>query len=88
MDAARYLKGGTDFGNGIVAPDLTPDAQGRPGGLTLEQFAHAIATGEDPHHPGRILQVMPWPVYRRMIPIDQRAVYEYLRAIPSSHAGH
>ena len=30
-----------------------------------------------------ILQVMPWPVYRHMRLVDLRAIYEYLRAIPS-----
>jgi hypothetical protein len=86
INAAGYLKGGKKAGEGIVSPDLTPDAQGRPGGLTLEQFAHAVGTGEDPGHPGRRLQMMPWPVYRLMTLDDQRAVYEYLKAIPSSHA--
>jgi hypothetical protein len=86
VNTARYLKGGKTAAPGLVTPDLTPDAQGRPGGLTLEQFAHAINGGHDPAKPGRILQVMPWPVYCQMIPEDQRAVYEYLRAIPSSRA--
>lgn len=84
VNAAGYLKGGKDFGKGIIAPALTPDERGLPGGLTLEQFARAMKTGEDPAHPGRILQIMPWPVYRLMTLDDQRAVYEYLRAIPSS----
>jgi hypothetical protein len=26
---------------------------------------------------------MPWPVYGKMTPLDIRAMYEYLRAIPS-----
>jgi hypothetical protein len=29
------------------------------------------------------LQVMPWPVYGKMSDRDLRAIYEYLRAIPS-----
>ena len=41
--------------------------------------------GEDPDHPGRILQVMPWPVYGQMRWADLRAIYEYLRAIPPVH---
>ena len=85
VNVEGYLKGGKKVGN-IAAPDLTPHAQGLPGGLTLDQFAHAIATGEVTGHPGKILQVMPWPVYRNMTMEDQRAIYEYLRAIPSSRA--
>jgi hypothetical protein len=26
---------------------------------------------------------MPWPVYKNMTDLDLRAIYEYLRAIPS-----
>jgi hypothetical protein len=84
VNAASYLNGGKVMGEGIIATDLTPDTLGRPGGLTLEQFEHAMTTGEDPMHPGRILQVMPWPVYRNMTERDLRAIYEYLRAIPAS----
>lgn len=84
VNAEEYLKGGKKLDNGIVVPDLTPDERGLPGGLTLEQFARAVNTGESQKNPGRTLQVMPWPVYRHMIGDDQRAVYEYLRAIPSS----
>jgi hypothetical protein len=29
------------------------------------------------------LQVMPWPVFRNITDRDMRALYEYLRAIPS-----
>jgi hypothetical protein len=83
INAAGYLKGGK-LGD-LEAPDLTPDARGLPGGLTLEKFARAMNDGEDPGDPSKILQVMPWPIYRHMTAGDQRAVYEYLRAIPSSH---
>jgi hypothetical protein len=78
-----YLAGGTPFGPDIVSRNLTPDEFGRPAGLTLEEFATAIRTGRDPENPDRILQVMPWPVYSQMTDMDLRAVYEYLRAIPS-----
>lgn len=87
VNASGYLKGGTNMGNGVTAPDLTPDAKGLPGGLTLEVFANAINSGHASGGPaGRILQVMPWPIYRQMTADDQRAVYEYLSAIPSSRA--
>jgi hypothetical protein len=29
-----------------------------------------------------LLQVMPWPVFSKMTPLEKRAIYEYLRAIP------
>ena len=38
-----------------------------------------MRTGNDN---GRILQVMPWPVYQDMTERDLRAIYEYLRALP------
>lgn len=41
----------------------------------------SLHAGHDPHT-GRILQVMPWPVYGKMTRRDLRAVYEYLSAIP------
>jgi len=82
VNSAQYLAGGTLFGP-FKSPNLTPDADGRPGGLTLEEFKAAIRTGRDPDGSGRILQVMPWPVYSKMTDLDLRAIYEYLRAIPS-----
>jgi cytochrome c553 len=42
-----------------------------------------IRTGEDPDHPGQVLQVMPWPVYQTMSDDDLRAIYEYLSAVPA-----
>ena len=84
VNAAGYLKGGRNFGNGIVSPDLTPDANGLPGGLTIDQFLYVMSCGRDPSQPGRILQVMPWPVYRHMSEDDQRAIYAYLEALPRS----
>ena len=80
---SRYLAGGTPFGPGVVSANLTPDANGRPAGLTLGQFVDVIRTGRDPDDPSRLLQVMPWPVYQDMRYDDLKAVYTYLRAIPS-----
>jgi hypothetical protein len=76
-----YLAGGTPFGP-VVSRNITPDAKRRPGGLTYEQFVAAIRRGQDADNPGRLLQVMPWPVYGKMTANDLRAVFEYLRAIP------
>jgi hypothetical protein len=83
-----YLSGGTDFGI-VRSRNLTPDAQGLPSGLTLDEFIHILRTGEDTTSPGvppfdnGLLQVMPWPVIGKKTTRELTAVYEYLRAIPS-----
>jgi len=87
FNAANYLAGGVPFGPTLASRNLTPDLQGRPAGLTFQQFRHTLRTGQDPHIPGRILQVMPWPVFRNMTDDDLRAIYEYLRAIPPATPG-
>jgi hypothetical protein len=66
-----------------VSANITPDEDGRPAGLTFEQFEALLRTGRNPENPDRILQVMPWNIYGKMTTLDLRAVYEYLRAIPS-----
>jgi hypothetical protein len=76
-----YLAGGVAFGP-FVSANITPDDEGLPAGLTFPEFKRLLRTGHDPHS-GGTLQVMPWPVYRNMIDRDLRAVYEYLRSIPS-----
>ena len=96
VNAARYLAGGTPFGDPTnpdtpVSRNLTPRANGLPANLTWEQFRQVIRTGADlkhrrPFFPSEdhdLLQVMPWPVYQDMTDRDLRAVYEYLRSIPS-----
>jgi len=90
INAARYLAGGMPFGPVLMSRNLTPNAQGRPAGLTFAQFRETMRTGKDlknlpPHVPSAendLLQVMPWPVYSEMIERDLRAIYEFLRAIP------
>jgi len=81
-NAANYLAGGTPFGPGIVSRNITPDETGKPAGLTRDEFIDLMRHGHDPENPGEFLQVMPWPVYGRMLKIDLLAVYEYLSAIP------
>ena len=82
-----YLSGGMDFGP-FRSRNLTPDANGLPAGLTLEEFIHVLRTGEDttsPFNPpfdNGLLQVMPWPVFGKKTDRDLTAVYEYLSAIP------
>ena len=81
INNACYLAGGQTFGP-FVSRDITPFENGMPAGLTFNQFKHVIRTGEDPDHPGQLLQVMPWPVYQTMTDSDLRAIYEYLDSIP------
>jgi hypothetical protein len=97
INAARYLAGGRVFIspapyplglNGcVVSANITPFEDGKPAGLTFEQFQHLLLTGEDhddtAHNPPRLLQVMPWPVFANMTIRDMRAVYEFLSAIPA-----
>ena len=90
INVAGYLAGGVAFGP-FISRNLTPNADGLPAGLTFEQFLHVLRTGEDldflpPHVPSDtndLLQVMPWPVFGKKTDRDIRAIYEYLRSIPS-----
>lgn len=81
INTAGYLAGGAQFGP-FVSRNLTPQ-NGRPAGLTYDGFVAAFRHGNDHLNPGQILQVMPWPAYGKMSDGDLRAIYEYLRAIPS-----
>ena len=83
INYAQYMTGGRQFGP-FTAPNLTPDASGKPAGLTLSQFIQTMRTGHNPNDPpGEILQVMPWPSYGKKTDLDLTAIYEYLRALPS-----
>jgi hypothetical protein len=82
INAERYLAGGRDFGGGIVSANITPDEDGKPAGLTFQEYRNLIRTGHDPDEPGELLQVMPWPTFREMKDHDIEAIYEYLRSIP------
>jgi hypothetical protein len=82
INVGCYLAGGMTFGP-FVSRDITPDEDGEPAGLTFQQFLHVMRTGEDPDHPGQVLQVMPWPVYQSMTDRDLLAIYDYLSAIPA-----
>jgi hypothetical protein len=55
-----------------------------PAGLERGEFTRLLHTGEKPE--GGLLQVMPWPIYGKMIRRDLAAVYAYLPAIPSCSA--
>ena len=91
--ACHTTKGGKPFAGGrpVVTPfgtiysaNITPDALGRPAGLTLNQFSATLRTGHNPlDPPGVLLQVMPWPAFGKKTDRDLTAIYEYLRSIPS-----
>jgi hypothetical protein len=87
LSSAHYLGGGAPLGPNLIAPGLTPDAQGNPGGLTRVKFFAAMREGKDPDDATRLLQAMPWALYRHMTDEDLGAIYEYLRAIPPAKAG-
>lgn len=82
INVSQYLAGGRVFGP-FTSKNITPDQNGLPAGLTFEEFEHLMRTGEDPDAPGVLLQVMPWTIYGKMSEHDLRAIYEYLRSIPS-----
>jgi hypothetical protein len=85
INAPQYLSGGRTFPpSPFVSDNLTPDATGKPAGLTFEQFKETLRTGHNPlDPPGSLLQIMPWPVFAKKTDGDLRAIYEYLSAIPS-----
>jgi len=95
IDPKFYLSGGRFFFsapypatlNGcVISRNITPFDNGKPAGLTLEEFVNVIRTGTDhldTHAQPRLLQVMPWPVYQDMTDRDLSAIYEYLSAIPA-----
>jgi hypothetical protein len=89
VNSKNYLAGGVVFSPpGVKSANLTPDPISHlPEGNTFAQFKHLIRTGHDPDEGNRILQVMPWPVYRFMTDQDLRAIYEFLRAIPHAEPG-
>jgi hypothetical protein len=86
VNTMNYLAGGVQFGP-FTSKNITPDATGRPAGLTADEFVQVLRTGHDPDAPAKLLQVMPWPVYRNMTERDLRSIYEYLSTIPHALPG-
>jgi len=86
INTTNYLAGGVPFGPTLKSANITPNAEGKPNGLSLEEFLQAIRTGTDPRN-SHLLQVMPWPIFRNMTDRDLRAIYEYLSAIPHAEPG-
>jgi hypothetical protein len=95
INTANYLAGGRVFnapGGPFVSRNLTPEApDGKPAGLSFEQFEEVLRVGTDFDHlhpqVSPLLQVMPWPVYQSMSDRDLHAIYEYLSAIPHAEPG-
>jgi hypothetical protein len=91
INVAGYLAGGrvfpTEDGGTVTSANITPNDEGLPAGLTFAEYRQLIRTGHDPDEPDEILQVMPWPVFQDMNDHDIRAIYEYLRSIPSIETG-
>jgi hypothetical protein len=85
VNTAGYLAGGTEFGP-FRSRNITPRGNGRPAGMTRDEFMLVMRTGIDlgNRHPqfGPLLQVMPWPFFRDMSDRELHAIYEYLSAIP------
>jgi hypothetical protein len=82
-----YLNGGQSLGPNIVSRNITPDNRGRPAGLTFVMFKNLMRTGNDPEHPGTLLQVMPWDGFQNMTNTELKAIYDYLSSIPSLPTG-
>jgi hypothetical protein len=86
VNAEQYLAGGAAFGP-FTSRNLTPRSNGLPANLTWNEFRKTMRKGTDfkERHPeiSPLLQVMPWPVYGKMSTTELRAIYEYLKAIPS-----
>jgi hypothetical protein len=96
----HFLAGGRCFGP-FMSYNITPDASGRPLGLTEAEFFRVMRLGEDvhcetDHDPSdkicsigpdtAVLQTMSWPTYHSMTDTDIKAVYAYLSAIPPATA--
>jgi cytochrome c553 len=90
INLANYLRGGRPFPaadpthveNPIVSRSLRLE-NGLPAGLTLDQFVDVMRNGTDYDHPGRLLQVMGWPIFQNMTDHDLLAIYAYLSALPA-----
>jgi hypothetical protein len=98
LNVSHYLAGGGCYGP-FMTRNLTPDASGRPLGLTETEFIKVMRTGKDiacEKHPRdpvcslgpatTVLQVMPWPAYHNMTDGEIKAIYAYLSAVPAATA--
>jgi hypothetical protein len=89
INTDNYLRGGRPFPavdptgveNPIRSRNLRPE-NGLPAGLTFRQFVDVLRNGTDYDHPGRLLQVMQWPIFQNMTDRDLLAIYSYLSTLP------
>ena len=96
VNANFFLGGGTPFpsapgksakGGVVTSPNITPDSNGLPGGLSYDDFKSAMQNGTVSTQPGHVLQVMPWPTLHNLYENDLVAIYQYLSAIPPAQSG-
>jgi hypothetical protein len=89
INVDNYLRGGRPFPavdptgveNPIKSRSLRPE-DGLPAGLTFDEFVDVMRNGTDYDHPGRLLQVMAWPIFQDMTDRDLLAIYVYLSTLP------
>lgn len=108
INAQNYMAGGVPFAlpassQGpafeLRSANITPNADGLPGGLTFLQFKAVLTEGHrtlteaytkvpapSEAYAGPI-SVMPWRIYQNLDTEDLGSIYEYLRAIPSAKPG-
>ena len=86
LNSTNYLAGGTNFG-AVRSRNLTPNASGRPAGLTQGQFLTVMSTGVNPVRGAPLRSAMPWAFFRFMTTKDLKAIYAYLKEIPSAQPG-
>jgi hypothetical protein len=91
INTNNYLRGGHTFPvpdptgveNPITSRNIRPDpVSGLPAGLTYAQFVDVMRNGTDYDHPGRLLQVMNWPIFQNMTDRDLLSIYTYLSTLP------
>ena len=85
INATGYMGGGRVFAPTITSRNITPDASGKPAGMSYSDFVQVMRTGIDfdhVHGANVPLQVMPWPVYQNMTDRDLNSIYTYLSTIP------
>lgn len=86
LDRTRLMAGGLfaipETGFTTTAPNLTPDPDTGLGRWTEEEFVTAVRTGVRPD--GTVtLPFMPWPTYASWSDEDLRAIWLYLRSVPT-----
>jgi hypothetical protein len=98
VNVPAYMAGGRLFatpGGNFCSRNISPaPGTSMPAGLSEEDFLYVIQTGCDPQDedfrdPARceLLQVMPWPEYRKLTNSDLRAIYAYLSVLPHTEPG-